>query len=201
MGVFKLTFKSDFEPISEGVHTAVCDKVIDLGEQVGSEEFGSKISRQVYIGWQVTDDGDEAKTIGKIYNVASGPRANLRKDLEAWRGRPFAEEDEFDSDSILGKGCLLQVTATVNSQGKKRSRITGIMSLPRGTQTEPPAETLSWELNEFTWDQIDPRIPEWIVNVIKEGITYKQLSEPQTAEDVFGAAPEDNSLGELPEGF
>ena len=77
---FHLTFKSSYEPISEGPHLAVCDKIIDLGEQVGSVDFGSKITHQVFIGWQVTDE-DEPRAIGQIYNISTDKKSKLRKDL------------------------------------------------------------------------------------------------------------------------
>ena len=45
---------TSIEPITEGVHTAVCIMVIDLGEQ-WSEAF-QKTNHKVMITWEVTDE-------------------------------------------------------------------------------------------------------------------------------------------------
>ena len=55
---------TSIEPITEGVHTAVCIMVIDLGEQ-WSEAF-QKTNHKVMITWEVTDesttiDGEEKR--------------------------------------------------------------------------------------------------------------------------------------------
>jgi len=192
---FHLEIKENFEPISEGVHVAVCDKIIDLGEQVGSAEYGSKISHQAYVGWQVTDDGEDTKPIGKIYNISTDKKAALRKDMEAWLGKTFGPGDPFDSDDLLGKGCQLNIVHATTSEGKTVARVKGVMGLPKGMKVDPPAELFDFDLNENTWEALDSRIPEWVQKIIKRGLTYKQLSEPQTAEDVFKTEPFD---GELP---
>ena len=192
---FHLKIKSNYEPISEGPHVAVCDKVIDLGEQVGSAEYGSKISHQTYIGWTVTDDGDP-KTIHKIYNISTDKKSSLRKDMEAWLGKTYNEGDDFDSDEILGKGCQLNIVHATTDDGKIVARIKGVMGLPKGMKVDKPAELFDFDLNENTWAALDSRIPEWVQKIIMKGITYKELSQPRTAEDVFG--PADEGDGEFP---
>ena len=176
---FHLVFKSNFEPISEGTHLAVCDKVIDMGEQVGSEKFGSKVAHQVYIGWQVTDEGDSVKYIGKRYNLSTDKKSTLRKDLEAWLGKTFNEGDEFSSGEILGKGCQLVITHIKTDQGKVFDRVNSVMGLPKGMKVAAPAELVDFDLNENTWEALDPRIPTRIADAIKEGITYKQFAQPE----------------------
>lgn len=189
---FHLVFKSNFEPISEGVHTAVCDKIIDLGEQVGAEKFGSKICHQYYIGWQIADDGPDIRYTGKIYNLSKDKKATLRKDLEAWQGKAFAEGEDFDSDVLLGKGCQLQIAHVTGDDGKVRDRVQGIMALPKGVQIEPPAETVNFELTKDTWQELDSRIPEWIQKIIKQGLTYQQLSQEE--DKPFGPDQGDDAL-------
>lgn len=196
MGLHLSVNAGSYEPIAEGTHTAVCDKIIDLGRQVGSEEYGGKISPKVYIGWLVTDEMDEnmnpkEKRIGRIYTASLDKKSNLRKDLEAWRGKPFSDEElqDFDLDNVLGTGCMLNVVH-VQKNDKIREQINGIVALPRGMKLDPPKETLSFVLDETALIAIDEHIPNWLQDMIRGSVTYKELTQPQTAEDVFGPADE-----------
>lgn len=185
-----------FEPIAEGTHTAVCDRIIDLGKQVGLEEFGGKIAPKLFIGWLVTDEYDQEgnqkeKRIGRIYTASLDKKSSLRKDLEAWRGRPFTDEElqDFDMDNVLGAGCMLNVAHQQNGD-KIREKINGIVALPRGMKLEPPAETISFVLYKTTAENIDERIPDWLKDMIRKSVTYQELTQPQLPEDVFGSPDE-----------
>ena len=89
----------------------------------------------------------------------------------------------------------MNIVHTKTKDDKIRAKVAGVMGLPKGMKVEKPAEMFDFTLDETTWAVLDPRIPEWVQSVIKQGLTYKQLSEPQTAEDVFKTEPFD---GELP---
>lgn len=129
----------DFEQPPVGAHVARCVKIIDIGTQRGEYQGKATIRRQCIIGWELPNElmteGDYAGkpfTVSRFYTCSLGEKANLRKDLENWRGKAFTEEElnGFDSKNILGKPCMLSLTA--NDKGK--TRITGVMALPRGTQ-------------------------------------------------------------------
>ena len=201
MGLHLSVNAGNYEPIAEGTHTAVCDRIIDLGRQVGSEEYGGKISPKVYIGWLVTDEMDEnmnpkEKCIGRIYTASLDKKSNLRKDLEAWRGKPFSDEElqDFDLDNVLGTGCMLNVVH-VQKNDKPREQINGIVALPRGMKLEPPAETLSFVLDEATVEKIDERIPNWLQDMIRGSVTYQDLLQQHEREQVFG--PDDEGADEF----
>lgn len=192
MGIHLSVSTATYEPIQEGTHTAVCDKIIDLGKQVGLEEFGGRISQKLYIGWLVADEVDgemntKEKHIGRIYTASLDRKSSLRKDLEAWRGRPFTEEElaDFDLDKVLGTGCMLNVVH-VQKGDKIRENINGIVALPRGMKVEKPKDSISFVLNKDTVNDIDVLgIPSWLVDMIRKSVTYKELTEPELAEDVF----------------
>ena len=184
MGLILSVNTTTYEPIQEGTHTAVCDKVIDLGRQVGLEEFGGKVAPKVWIGWLVNDEVDEnggmkEKHIGRIYTVSLDKKSSLRRDLEAWRGKPFTEEElaGFDLDNILGAGCMINV-AHEQKNDKIREQIKGIVALPRGMKLEKPAEMISFVLDKNTVNNIDERIPSWLQDMIRKSVTYQELTEP-----------------------
>ena len=184
MGLILSVNTTTYEPIQEGTHTAVCDKVIDLGRQVGLEEFGGKVAPKVWIGWLVNDEVDEnggmkEKHIGRIYTASLDKKSSLRRDLEAWRGKPFTEEElaGFDLDNILGAGCMINV-AHEQKNDKIREQIKGIVALPRGMKLEKPAEMISFVLDKNTVNNIDERIPSWLQDMIRKSVTYQELTEP-----------------------
>ena len=166
---------ANFEPIPEGVHIGVCYGVYDLGTHY--DERWNKTSRKVRVNWELQDcritiekDGkklDLPRAIGQTYTASLSEKANLRKDLEAWRGKSFTEKelDGFDMQKLAGAACQIQVINT-RKNDKTYSNVAGIMALPKGMKA-PKLE------NEFQWfsfeegTEIPDGVPPWIVDIIK----------------------------------
>ena len=89
---------------------------------------------------------------------------------------------------------MLNIAHTQKDE-KIRGQVKGIVALPRGMKLEPPAETISFVLNKDTVNNIDERIPDWLKDMIRKSVTYKELTEPQLPEDVF--TPEDQEFHEI----
>ena len=101
----------------------------------------TKVQRKIMIGWELfgeTDDGTPLKTddgkpmsIFKQYTLSWSENANLRKDLQAWRGKPWtdAEANRFDLKTVLGAFCMLNVIVT-SKNGKTYSNVGGISPVP-----------------------------------------------------------------------
>ena len=87
----------DIPRLEAGVYTAYSSMLVDLGIQ-RSEKFNKEI-RKFRIIWTVSGEtieinGEEyPRTISKEYSFSIGDKSTLRKDLEAWRGQPFTEEE------------------------------------------------------------------------------------------------------------
>lgn len=184
-----------FEPIPEGVHLAVCYAVIDLGLQY-SEKF-DKYSRQIAIMWEIpgerieTEEGNKPKILSKIFTNSLNEKSNLKKCLEAWRGKKFSEQElqGFDLANILRKGCQLQVLHS-EKNGKIYPSIASFMALPKGTKVpEPENEVIYFDL--YGQQDIEvikaemKKFPEWIQNLIKESQTYKDMVSPPVPEPDF----------------
>jgi hypothetical protein len=126
----------DFQLVPQGAHIAICDMVINLGVQ--ETAFGSK--NQHYIRWQIpgetvdTENGPKPMVIGNFYTSSLSEKANLRKDLEAWRSKAFTKEEleKFDLFAILGKPCQVSVIHAPNKKGNMNAYINGVMALPKG---------------------------------------------------------------------
>jgi hypothetical protein len=106
-------------PIPEGVYVATCYAVIDLGTHT-SPVYGNE-RRKVLLQWEIPEvrgdferDGKKVnlpRAISQCYTLSLSEKANLRSDLEAWRGRKFTAEElnGFDLKTILGAACQLQI--------------------------------------------------------------------------------------------
>jgi hypothetical protein len=140
----------DFEKAPTGLQQAVCVFVHDLGYQVGQWAGEEKIQRKVIITWELAEKqtNGERFTLSKFYTLSLHEKANLRKDLESWRGKPFSEDElkGVDLQELIGANCFLNVTPT----DKDKRKISAIAPIPRGTVqikpiiTEPSENFQKW---------------------------------------------------------
>jgi hypothetical protein len=185
-----LTYKvnagsGDFKSVPSGSHIAICNLVADLGLQPGSTMYPNP-KQQVYIRFEVPEERVEFErdgkklngpvVIGTTFTASMHEKANLRKQLEGWRGRKFTDEEaeNFDVSSILGKPCMISVVETVKGD-KVYSNISSIGSLPKGVPA-PKAE------NELLYYAEDDKtsyssLPEWL----RKKIDSQLVNRPETS--------------------
>ncbi len=108
-------------PLPEsGTTQAVCCAVWDLGLQKTSFNGEDKIQHKIIVAWEINQliDAPDSEYHGKPYmlnkryTLSLGEQANLRKDLESWRGKPFTSEEiqhGFDVESLYGINCLIGI--------------------------------------------------------------------------------------------
>lgn len=134
-----------------GIHQAVCVYVEDLGEEY-SEKF-DKVDRKVIIGFEINeripaswlDEAGKEHTVpedrvGKrfmvstTYTLSLGKKANLRRDLEGWRGRPFTQEEleGFDVEVLNGVNCMLNLVHYTTDAGQRRCKIAAVTPPMKG---------------------------------------------------------------------
>jgi hypothetical protein len=101
--------QAEFTPAPEGLHRAVCCDIVELGLQ--DTPWGKK--RKIEIRWQIDEMMENGKPflVTKRYGASLHPKANLRIDLESWRGRPFTdkEAEDFDLEVLLGVNAQLNI--------------------------------------------------------------------------------------------
>lgn len=164
--------------VPAGSHIALCNMVVDLGMQPGNGIYPEP-KYQLFVRWELPfeiveyeKDGKKLKgprVIGKTYTASMGKKANLRKDLEAWRGKAFTdgEASKFDIGSILGKGCMINVVHKEKEE-LTYANIVGVSGLPKGTAMPsfsvrpiyyaPDDKTLYDELPDWLRKKIDTQI-------------------------------------------
>jgi len=142
----------DFENAPTGNQLAVCAFVEDIGTHRG-EYLGVPNERhQIVICWELAETMTKGEYAGKpfmlskYYTLSLGRKANLRKDLESWRGKAFTDQElkGFDVEVLKGVNCLLNVIQEPGADGKERSKIASISPVMKGMakleifNTEPP---------------------------------------------------------------
>jgi len=161
----------DFAPLPEGGHPARCVQFVTLGTQRKEWQGQVKEQFQVRITWEIPGERmaneDKPMVISKTYTASLGEKANLRKDLEAWRGKKFteAELDGWDASQLLGKACLIGVVHTAKD-GKTYANINSLMPLPKGMVC-PPQENPSVF---FTLENFDPQVFDGLSKYVKEQV-------------------------------
>ena len=154
-----------------GNWSAICIRVIDLGTQDGEFQGKPKSSRQCRIVWELNDqfdDNGKPLIIQRTYTSSLSEKANLRKDLESWRGRPFTAEEltGFDVKNILGKPCLLNLIKKQRPYGES-VEIAAVSALPKGmaAPSAPVNEMYIYSIEEHDpviWDKLSARVQERI---------------------------------------
>jgi hypothetical protein len=112
-----------------------CD-IIDLGMVATQFDGKPTTKHKVVLCWQVAEvDPETGKpfVVSKRYTASLYEMANLTKDLEGWRGRPFTAEEKrgFDLDNVLGVNGLLNIVHNQGKDGKTYANVAGVMPLPR----------------------------------------------------------------------
>jgi hypothetical protein len=173
---------ADFKPVPAGSHIAICTLVADMGVQPAGK---FKPRSQVYIRWElpaevVTWKDAEGKehtgpmVIGKKYTMSLSDKANLRADLESWRGKMFTEQElaGFNIANILGKSCMLGVTH--NTVGNKTyANISAVMGLPKGTTPPSPSiMPMSYDIDDPDQSTFE-KLPNWLQEAIHGRIMDK----------------------------
>lgn len=130
---------TDFTPAPPGLHQAVCCDVVDLGVVEG--KFGPK--RKLKIVWQLESRNEKGERfqVRASYTQSLAEKSNLRHALEAWRGRPFSQEElrAFDVERLIGANCQMQVAHRVSqSTGRTYANPMALLPLAKGMKKMTP---------------------------------------------------------------
>lgn len=185
----------EWEEPEIGNHVARCIRVIELGTQRNEYQGKESFKKQTLVVWELpTEKMDDGKPfiLSKWYTASLNEKANLRRDLENWRGKPFteAELEGFDQRNILEKPCLLNVIK--NDKGKVV--IGSVAAVPKGTTVPPQInESLFYDIddhNETVWAKISEGIKKIIMQSeerkardAQAGETWKKISSADAPVD------------------
>lgn len=186
---------SSFEPAPAGTHVARCFGCISLGTQ-HSEMYADsfKVMLLFELPYEIinTQDGEMPMTISKEYTLSLGKKSNLRKHLDAWRGRPFTQEElqGFDVAKVVGAPCQLTIVHVEKTGGGTYAKIEAITGLSKGTTC--PAQvhkSVTYEIDQGM-DETYKSMPEWIQKKIA---ACEEWKAPVTAPEPTVAPSDDDT--------
>ncbi len=182
----KDTGGGSFELTPAGNHIGVCYMVCDLGDQESTYQGESKILRKVRVSWELPGEhmaDGRPFSVSKIYTLSLSEKANLRKDLESWRGRAFTDEEleGFDLFNVLGKACMINIIHEA-SNNKTYANVASVASLPKGV-TAPQATNaqVAFSLEDANAREVYAALPEWLQGKINARGLFQQArtNEPE----------------------
>ena len=134
-----------FAPHPEGQFVAVCADVIDLGEKV--DDYPGKPPKLspkcvlVFRTGELNPDTGEYSDVAQEYTVSMGEKANLRKALESWRGKPYTQDQADEGvpvDKLVGNGALIGVAHKVSGKKRTYAVIQSIVGVPKAMAASIP---------------------------------------------------------------
>jgi hypothetical protein len=178
----------DFLPVPAGTWPAICYSFVDLGTQDITFKGETQPKHQVRISWELHDDecimregpkAGQPMMIQQTYTWSMNEKANLRKALEAWRGKKFTDKEigDFDVKNLLGQPCLLSVIHADKGE-KIYANVGGITKPPKGM-------TLPSMVNKpiyivLTPDEFDREafaaLPDYLKQKIMDSPEYHRLA-------------------------
>ena len=185
----------DFVLIPEDLHLAICYGIWDLGKQF-SEKWEKSVHK-ILITWEIPEcrgefeqDGKKVnlpRVISKRYTLSLHKKADLKRDLESWRGKKFTDEElkGFDLKKLLGVPCQIQVIHN-KVDDKVYANISAIIKAPAGTKLLPENSIKFFSFEEG--GKIPEGTPEWIMDLIRQSEEFKN---PKTHEEGEHDLPND----------
>lgn len=129
--------KTQFPVPPEGLYQAVCADAWDIWTEDRPERWGGGIQDKTRLVWEINRINKESGRpyqVSQKYTASLHEKANLRKHLEAWRGRKFTENEikEFELENLLGANCQLQVVHNIGSDGITYANVQAVVPLAKG---------------------------------------------------------------------
>lgn len=164
-----------FELPPPGAVAARCNRVIDLGSQESSYEGKVKLQRKILLSWELAETRTDGSpfTISRRFGLSLHEHAALRAFLQAWRGRPFTDEElaGFDLRALIGAPCLLNIAHT-SRNGRDYANILSISPLPKGMSApELAAPAVLFDID-------DPDAPDTL-ETLSEGLQNTITASPE----------------------
>lgn len=168
-------------PLPEaGTTQAVCCAVWDLGLQKTTYMGEEKIQHKIIIAWEIVEKINAPESeyhgkpymLNKKYTLSLGDKANLRKDLESWRGIPFNDNElksGFDLEKLYGVNCYIGIKHEPdrNDPSKVYANVTAILPTPKGVEKITPIRPR------------DEQPPKWVQEKIAQAVVVAEVAEPE----------------------
>ena len=184
--------------LEDDMYDAICVWMIDLGTQTDTFDGGDvKAAHKALFTWAIDGefvdvDGEKRpRIVSKEYTVSLHERANLRKDLEGWRGKAFDAEglDTFDISKVLEKACRILVG---HSKTGKSNKVEAVKPPKKQVAVPNGLSVLFFKLDDYEGGPLPEGIPEWVQKKIMESPEY-QSKQGRTQTVTIAGGPDEDS--------
>ncbi len=206
--------------IEPGSYGARCYGMAHIGTVEDSYQ-GKKIKvNRVRIFWELPDEFIEIdgvmkpRHISKEYTLSLSDKANLKKDLEAWRGKAFTKDEleAFDITGVVGVECMLSITNKTSETTKNTyASVASVSKPPKGMKIGKLHEDTETVVFAYALDKEDLKkeflkLPEFVQDSVVTSVEWKELkierpvaeAEDETPADEVSAASDDDSEDKPP---
>lgn len=188
---------ANIAPIEAGSYGARCYAMAHIGT-VPDTFQGKKITvNRVRIFFELPEelaefDGEmKPRHISKEYTLSLSSKANLKKDLEAWRGKQFTEEelDSFDITNVVGAECMLSiVNKKSETTGNIYANIASVSKPVKGMKVGKLHEDTEQVIFAYSLDEDDLikaflLLPEFVQDAIVTSAEWKELKIERPKKD------------------
>ena len=161
-------------PLEDGLQKARCYLMAYVG--VCEDDYQGKITKRpkVILGFLYPEhtfdfygDGEELPySKCKTYTFNLGRKANLRKDLEKWRGQKWKEDwPDFDLTKVLGTAVLHNI---IHNENGDKFYIDGLIKIKSQSECPPLAnDPIMYDIREHDHDVFET-LPKWIQDMAME---------------------------------
>ncbi len=165
----------------EGQTLGLCFAIIDLGTQVTS--YPGKPpgkAHQLQMSWELpkyravfnAESGEQVMALFQTYTFSLNEKANFRKMIDSWVGKPVKALSDETMQKFLGKPCMIQVVHAPSKDGKlKYANIAmkglGIYKRPADVPFPEKTENekIFFSLNSFSWETYN-KLPKFMQETI-----------------------------------
>lgn len=190
----------NFEPAPAGTHVARCYGCVSLGTQ-HSELYADafKVMLMFELPYEIIQSqeyGERPMTVSKEYTLSLGKKANLRKHLDAWRGKAFTEEElkGFEVSNVVGAPCQLTIVHSQSGTGSTYAKIESITGLAKGMTCPSQAHaSIKYEV-EHKDNEVFKALPEWIRKKIEGCEEWKPSGATPSTPTQTEPEPEETSV-------
>lgn len=198
----------DFQLAPIGNHIGICVQVIDLGTQPDEWQGKPKLLHKVRVGWELPQEkaifdearGEESFMVSKEYTLSLSEKANLRHDIDSWRGIPFTEEElkEFPLKKLLGAPAMVNVVHATSAKKRQYVKVISVTRLPKSIKKadipKPTIPQVHYEIEDGDND-VFKGLPEFLQDKIR--LSVEATEGTAASSDAGGkrkAAPDDDEI-------
>lgn len=199
--IAKNTGGTGFQPVDAGTYQARCFYMVLMGTIPGEYLGVPNLSEKVRIGWELPTERRVFKegepeapfTVYKEYTLSLADKANLRKDLKAWRGKDFTDEEAnaFNICKLVGVNCTLGIGHKTKGD-KTYAEVTSVGPPMKGmieVKQHNPNFILTYQ--NWNWDAFNT-LPEYIRKKMETSKEFKAISNITNEEHTLAQQSSDN---------